>query len=227
MRLTTGQRPDKAGVMTEGSDIQPLFFEGARAIVGAIGDPAVKAAWDRPSVLEEQLVSSVAGHLARSGIWVVAEYLEGTPTGRPDFESAGAYFAAVAVGASPEMKRSVRDRGAAVASLGREEILRRSRDTLSLLETNLAELGPGHLMAVMAGKVMTLSDYLVTRVVEQAVHLDDLARSVEREPWPLSAEHHALAISVATDIACRAHGSDATLRAVYRRGFAEAVFPVF
>ena len=228
MRLTTGERRDQAGVMSEGSDIRPLFFEGARTIVGALADPAVEAAWDRPSVLEEQLVSSVAGHLARSGIWVVADYLAtGTPTERPDFGSASDYFAAVAVGASPDIRRAVRDRGAAVAVLGREEILRRSRETLNLLETNLADLPGGHLMAVMDGKVMTLSDYLTTRVVEQAVHLDDLARSVGREPWPLPKDHHTLAISVATDIACRVHGSDATVRALYRGGFAEETFPVF
>ena len=71
-------------------------------------------------------------------------------------------------------------------------------------------------MTVFQGKVIRLSDYLGTRVVEQGVHLDDLARSVGREPWPLPKEHHAVTISVATDIACRVHGPDATVRALYR-----------
>ena len=81
-------------------------------------------------------------------------------------------------------------------------------------------------MTVFEGKVMRLSDYLGTRVVEQGVHLDDLARSVGREPWPLPNEHQAVTISVATDIACQVHGPHATVRALYRRGFAENVFPV-
>ena len=38
----------------------------------------------------------------------------GAASGRPDFESAGAYFAAVAAGASSEVRRAVRDRGAGV-----------------------------------------------------------------------------------------------------------------
>ena len=63
----------------------------------------------------------MAGHLARSGIWVVVDYLKAeVPTGPPDFDSAGAYFAAVAAGAGAEVKRAIRDRGAAVAALGRE-----------------------------------------------------------------------------------------------------------
>lgn len=213
--------------MLKADDIQALFFAGAHTIIEAIADPAVEAAWDRPSVLEEQLVSSVAGHLARSGIWVTAEYLHaGSPTGTPDFATASDYFAAVAVGASPEVLRSVRDRGAAVAALGREEILRRSREDASRLEIDLALLPAGSIIQVIGGKVMTVTEYLVTRVVEQAVHLDDLARSVEREPWPLPKEHLLLTISVATDIACRVHGPEATVRALYRKGFADVTFPV-
>ena len=209
------------------TDVQDLFFAGGQAIIDALGDPAVEAAWDRPSVLEEQLVSSVAGHLARSGIWVVAEYLgTGAASGRPDFESAGAYFAAVAAGASSEVKRAVRDRGAGVAALGRAEILRRSRESLGRLETDLVPLPADHLMTVFQGKVIGLSDYLVTRLVEQAVHLDDLARSVNRDPWPLPIGHLELTFSVATDIAYRVQGPGATVRALYRRGFADGVFPV-
>jgi len=209
------------------TDVQELFLGGGQAIVDALGDPAVEAAWDRPSVLEEQLVSSVAGHLARSGIWTVAEYLEaGTGSGPPDFESAGAYFAAVAVGASAEVRRGIRERGAGVALLGRAEVVRRSQESLRQLETDLAALPAGHLMTVFQGKVIGLSDYLVTRIVEQAVHLDDLARSVGRDPWPLPIGHLDLTISVANDIACRVHGPEATVRALYRRGFAEQVFPV-
>jgi Mycothiol maleylpyruvate isomerase N-terminal domain len=213
--------------MSDSHDIQALLLTGARTVIEAIADPAVEAAWDRPSVLEEQLVGSVAGHLARSGIWVVVEYLEpGAQTGEPDFGSASAYFAAVAAGASEEVRRAIRDRGAGVAALGRAEVLHRCQEDLDRLETELGVLPADCLMSVFQGKIMRLSDYLATRVVEQGVHLDDLARSVGREPWPLPKEHHAVTISVATDVACQVHGPDATVRALYRRGFAESVFPV-
>jgi hypothetical protein len=213
--------------MTETTEVH-LFFEGARTIVRAVGDPAVEAHWDQPSVLEDQLVSSLVGHVARGGIWVVAEYLRSeTVTGPPDFANAAQYFEAVVVGAGPDGGKSVRDRSAAIAALGRDEILRRCNEELQWLETEIPRLPAGQLISIIAGKVMTVRDYLVTRVVEQAVHLDDLARSVGRQPWPLPGEHQALAISVGTDIAYDVHGPETTLRALFRRGFAELAFPVF
>jgi hypothetical protein len=213
--------------MTADANVATLFLSGVRAIAEAIGDPAVEASWDAPSVLEDQLVSSVAGHLARSGVWVVDEYLEAGPaTGPADFLSAAEYFCAVAVPAGPETRQGVRDRGAAVAALGRKEILRRVEDHLSSLEIDVGRLPGSYLVSVIGGKVMSLSDYLTTRIVEQAVHLDDLARSVGRQTWALPEGHEALAIDVAVEMACRLHSPTATVRALYRKGFADPVFPV-
>ncbi len=213
--------------MTVAPDVAALFFAGVRTIADAIVDPAVERAWDLPSVLEDQLVSSVVGHLARSGVWVLDEYLHaGTPTAPADFHSASEYFCAVAVGAGPDVRRAVRDRGAEVAALGRQEVLRRVEECLRSLEAEVQTLPGDHLIAVIGGKTMALSDYLMTRIVEQAVHLDDLARSVDREMWPLPDGHEAVAIDVGVDMACLLHGPTATVRALYRKGFAETVFPV-
>ena len=75
--------------MAEAPDVVALFVAGAHAIVEAIADPSVAEAWDRPSVLEDQLVSGVAGHLARGGVRVVADYLRaGHPAGPVDVNSA-------------------------------------------------------------------------------------------------------------------------------------------
>jgi hypothetical protein len=209
------------------ADVVNVFLDGARVVVAAIADPAVDDAWDGPSVLEEQLVSSLVGHLARGGVWVVGDYLDaGTPGGAVDFDSAGEYFAAFAGSASPDDHRSVRDRGAAVASVGQDELLRTLRERLSALEPRLHALDPAHRITVTAGKVMRLNDYLATRIVEQSVHLDDLARSVGRDPWPISADAQALTIQVGTEIARRRSGTSALIRALYRQGFAEPTLPV-
>lgn len=80
-----------------------LFLEGARVVASALASPTVRDAWNCPSVLEEQQVSGLAGHLARGGIWVVAAYLDADiPDGPVDIESAGEYFASFASTASPE-----------------------------------------------------------------------------------------------------------------------------
>jgi hypothetical protein len=207
-----------------------LFLEGAAVVAEAIGDPAVGAAWDLPSVLEDQRVSGLAGHLARGAVWVVDEYLaggEGPGSAEPpDYVSAGHYYASVAGSATEEMHRGVRDRGAAVAAVGQQALVAELLNRIVSLETLLARVPPDHVVAVFAGRRIRLEDYLVSRMVEQAVHLDDLARSVGRDPWPLPEDLLDAVVAVGTEVARRRHGDGAVLRALYRRGFAGAVLPV-
>lgn len=211
--------------MSVPDDVVGLFLEGGRVVAEAIADPAVAAAWDRPSVLEDQLVSGLAGHVAR-GVWAVGEYLEAGPAQGPvAFGSAGEYFTAFVDNASTDDHRAIRDRGAAVAAVGRDELIRRLEDWLVVLGPRLRSLEVDHLVAVLSGKVMRLEDYLTTRIVEQVVHLDDLARSIGRGPWSLPTGAQALAIAVGTDIAARRRGSDAVIRSLYRKGFAEQTLP--
>jgi len=194
------------------ADVAGLFIEGARVVAAAIGDPLVAQAWDQPSVLEDQRVSSLAGHLARGGVWVVGDYLDaGRPAGPVDLHSAGQYFAAFVSTASPSGHQAIRDRGAAVASAGRDELLRGLGERLAALEPRIRTADRQQLIAVAGGKVMRLEDYLATRIVEQTVHLDDLARSVGREAWQLPAGAEDLVVPVEHQ-----HGSDG--RAKRKRG---------
>lgn len=80
-------------------------------------------------------------------------------------------------------------------------------------------------MAVLAGKVMRLGDYLASRIVEQVVHLDDLGRSVGVD-WPAPEPSVAVTVAVAIDIGMHRHGGAALVRGLYRDGFG-GVFPVF
>lgn len=208
-------------------DVVTMFLDGERVVADAIADASVAAAWDHPSVLEDQTVSGLAGHLARGAVWGVADYLDaGPPTGPADFGSAGEYFAVVVGMASPDLHRAVRERGAAVGSIGHKALARTLDERLETLGPRLRSLDAGHIIAVVFGKVMRLDDYLVTRIVEQVVHLDDLARSVDHEPWPTPLGAQELAITVGIDIAQRRRGSGAVVRALYRQGFAEAALPV-
>ena len=49
------------------TQIVEIFLQGAQVVGAAVGDLAVAEAWDRQSVLEDQRVGSLAGHLARAG----------------------------------------------------------------------------------------------------------------------------------------------------------------
>jgi hypothetical protein len=210
----------------EAADAVEIFLGGAEVVATALGSPAVAEAWDRPSVLEDQRVSGLAGHLARAGVWIVNEHLATPATGTLDFTSAGDYFATLSSGASPADHRAIRQRGADVAAVGRDELLRTLAERLAALGPRLRSFDPGHLLTVTAGKVMRLPDYLATRIVEQVVHLDDLARSVEQEPWTMPPGASELTIAVGVDMARRRAGSQALIRALYRRGFASELLPV-
>ena len=208
-------------------DVIELFLEGAGVVAAAVGSAVVADAWDLPSVLEDQRVGGLAGHLARGGVWVVADYLdEGVPGATVDFSSAGEYFHSLLAAVSPEDHQAIRRRGAEVAAAGQGELCRALRQRLEALGPRLRSLEASHLIAVTGRKVMRLDDYLTTRIVEQVVHLDDLARSVDHDPWPMPAGATDLAIAVGIDIARRRSGSTAVIRALYRRGWSASLFPV-
>ena len=205
-----------------------LFLQGAHIVLEAIGDDAVAAAWDAPSVLEEQAVSSLAGHLARGGVWVVDDYLDAAVSaGEPDFASAADYYAGVLPGLTEDEHRAIRERGATIGAMGQDELVTTLAERLSALGTRLRSEPADRLLAVIGGRTIRFDHYLATRIVEQAVHLDDLGRSVGRtDGWPVLPEAQALVIAVGMDIATRHHGAPAVVRALYRRGFAESVLPV-
>lgn len=205
-----------------------LFLGGAHAVVGALSDPRVGQAWRQPSVLEEQTVGGLVGHLARGGVWVVADYLHAdAPAGPADFDSAAEYFAFFADAAKVEDHRAIRDRGAAVAAAGWQAVREELESRLDALTPEVTSLAPDRLVSVIGGKVMRLGDYLVTRVVEQAVHLDDLARSIGAEPWALPDGHEAEALAAGVETARLRRGTPGVLRALYRRGFADVALPAF
>ena len=202
-----------------------IFLETATVVYEAIADEAVVVAWDRPSVLEEQQVSNLCGHLAR-GTWVVGEYLAaGPPTGPPDLNSAAEYFSLLSDRATEEFHRAHRQREANLVPVSHGELVTTLGDGLAGLDEILRSGAPDRLVAVFSGLVIRLDHYLATRIVEQVVHLDDLARSVGHDPWP-TPQCDALVVAIGAEIGLRRRGPTAMVRALYRQGFTEGIFPV-
>lgn len=205
-------------------DVRQAFLAGAAVVTDAVCSPAVARRWHEASVLEDQTVGGLAGHLARGGVWVVADYLDaGDPTDPDDLDPA-AYFSAFLAAASPQAHAAIRARGASVAAAGPDAVGEQLHQSLTHLRQLLPSLRSDRYIAVIGGAVMRLDDYLVTRIVEQTVHLDDLSRSVGHE-WNPPDTCVDITTELAVTIARRRAGDGAVLRALYRQGFGD-VFPV-
>jgi hypothetical protein len=205
--------------------VRRTFLACSDAVVLALGDPAVRAAWGDPSYLADQTVGMLAGHVARS-ITTVGGYLDAPPPDDDgvDLASTAAYLA-MASALDDAAHAGVRARSAAIAEAGPDAVGGEALDALLALRSRLDDEPPDRRLSVFGGAVMRLDDYLGTRVVEQVVHLDDLARSVGREPWDVDEAAQAHAIRAAVDAGTRVHGSLAMLRALYR-GDTDGVIPV-
>jgi len=207
--------------------VRDQFLAGAAVVLDAVSSEAVVAAWESPSILPEQSVGSLVGHLARGSVWVVDEYLDrpSPASGRIDFESAAEYFATLMSMVTEDDHAAIRARGAEVADRGHAAIVEQLRATLDRLRARLPAEPPDRRIAVYGNSVMRLDDYLWTRIVEQVVHLDDLARSLVVEPWPNPPDAEALVIACGAEIGRRRLGGQAMIRALYRDG-AATVLPV-
>jgi hypothetical protein len=128
--------------------------------------------------------------------------------------------------ATAEDHQAIRERGALLAQGGPDQVASVVHTRLGRLRIRLLDTEPRTLVQVAGGAVMHLDDYLMTRIVEQAVHLDDLSRSIDRPLSPLPPAAYDAALSVALDLAQLRSDAPAVIRALYREGFADGVFPV-
>lgn len=212
--------------MASDDDVVELFVEGARCVSRELRGGDVAAAWESPSILEDQTVASLAGHLARGAVWVVDDYLnpESAP-GPLNCHSASEYFRTILDAITAEDHKAIRDRGAAIAAVGHATLVAQLDARLSALAVQLSNTDPATPIAVAGGRVMQLRDYLETRIVEQVVHLDDLDRSLNRGPCDYPAAGRSLCIETGIAIAVDRNGAPAVVRALFRET-AASVLPV-
>lgn len=198
------------------NETRTLFLKSCEVVAGAVEDGRVSAAWDKPSVLADQTVGAIAAHTAR-GCWVVCDYLdEGVPTEPANFDSAADYFAKLLRAATPEMHEGIRQRGSDGAATGPHGCARLLREKLPVMQSVLETEPDGRLVNVYGGNAMTLDDYLETRLVEQVVHLNDLALSIGTDPWPNAEGAEELVLSIGLEIGRARFGTAAMIRALFR-----------
>lgn len=198
--------------------IREAFLTAASSAVALVGEAAVAAAWEKPSALVEFRVSGLAGHLARQVIQ--APVVLATPVPDEPPRSLLEHFTGsswTTGSIDDEVNVNVRRKGEREAAEGQAALVARAAAALEELRPALAAEPVDRVVRLpWAEWSLTLNDYLVTRLVEIAVHNDDLAVSVGLPTPPLPAEVLDPVLDVLTRLAVHRHGPVAVLRALSR-----------
>lgn len=180
--------------------------------------------FEGPSALAEFSVRGLAGHLRRA-MTMVETYLDqpapaGDPTEDVEHLSASAYFATVLPSdrdLDSEFHRAIRQRGIETAPDRPDDFSLLWAESAGNLITRLEQEPDDRLVQVFGDLVLTLDEYLVTRIVELVVHADDLAVSLDVAPALLSPAVTGLVITTLVEVARLRHGDSAVVRALSRR----------
>jgi hypothetical protein len=201
------------------------FLSAAEVAAASLREPAVFARWSEPSALPGFSVGGLARHLANQVTHVGPALLAAPGTASVtvlEHYRRSAWFNEDIDGAD-----NVRIRTQGDAAAGTQEVLAGEvDDALALLRPILAEQSADRIVAVDVWG-LTLDDFLLTRVMELVVHLDDLAVSVGMPTPPLPPEATDAAIRLLADIAAWRHGPLAVVRALARQERAPATIAAF
>jgi hypothetical protein len=200
------------------SKVREAYARAATVSAGLLAAPAVAATWDRPSALAELTVSGLAGHLAQQ-IHSVPLVLAQPPADAAPISLDEHYDRVRWLGAAldDEANVAIRRTGEDVAAGGPDAVAARAAETAAALGDLLrAEPADRVVLLPWTGWPLTLDDLLVTRLMEIAVHCDDLAVSVGVPTPELPGPAMDAALALLCRLAARRHGPVPVLRALSR-----------
>ncbi|MEU6206018.1 maleylpyruvate isomerase N-terminal domain-containing protein [Micromonospora musae] len=198
--------------------IRTAYLTAARSAVRLLGDPAVAERWDQPSALAEFGVAGLAGHLASQVFQVEAVLAEPVPAGDPigllDHYARGSWIGATV---DDDVNVGIRRVGEEIAQEGPQALAARTAEAVQRLTEALTREPTGRVVHLARGPwSLTLDDFLTTRLMEIAVHSDDLAVSVGVATAELPVDVFEPVLSLLARLAVRRHGQSAVLRALAR-----------
>ncbi len=198
--------------------VRRAYLRAAEAALGLLADPAVAASWDRSSASPEFTVSGLAGHLARQVTHVPEILAQAEPAERP-VTLLENYLRSrwIGVGPDDEANVGVRRSGEATATAGPAALTAQVETVLASLRTVLPAESAARAVHLPWGPwSLSLDDFLVTRMLEIAVHCDDLAVSVGVATPPMPGSVLDPVVCLLARLAVHRHGSTAVLRALSR-----------
>ncbi|MGO8687704.1 MAG: maleylpyruvate isomerase N-terminal domain-containing protein [Candidatus Dormibacteria bacterium] len=189
------------------------FLAAAGVARDVAGHPGVTLRWEEPSALAEMTVGALVAHLARA-VTNVDRLLNAPEPAGEEPRSAAAYFVPVGPDRDAEINVRVRATSAEEAVVGHRAVMGQMDRALERLRARLEGEPEGRLVKAR-DEVLGLDDYLRTRLIEIALHTDDLCVSLGRETPALPGI--GVAIEALVEVAALRHGELAVLRALARR----------
>jgi hypothetical protein len=198
--------------------IRDAYVETARSAARLLREPAVAAHWDAPSALAEFSVRGLAGHLAFQVLSVSSVLAEPSP-GEPPIGLLDHYGNVKWLGAdvNDEVNVDIRAGGERIAADGPADLATRVDGAARELAAILAAQPADRVVRLpWTGWSLRLEDFLTTRLMEIAVHSDDLAVSVGIPAPQLAPAALDPVLALLSRLAVRRHGQAAVLRALSR-----------
>ena len=196
------------------------FLATAELAEQLIGDPEVADRWNEDSALDGYTIGGLAGHLARA-VLTVERYLAESGDAEGSATDAAGYLVRALGSHDPvasDFHARVRARGDEEAGRGPADLVRLLRESRRSLAVELADIDPRRRLAVLDGTVLTVADYLDTRLLELVIHLDDLAVSIGRRGAEgVPSDAYATVASVLARVAVQRVGGLETIRSLSRR----------
>jgi hypothetical protein len=198
--------------------VRTAFLEVADYTVALLRDPSVASNWDEQSALAEMTVGALAGHLARQ-VLNVQRVLAVPAVSEPPISLLEHYARVtwIEAGLQDAPNVVVRQADDDEAAVGPTALAANAARAADELREQLPAEPAGRVVLLPWGPwSLTLDDMLITRIMEIAVHSDDLAVSIGLPAVQLPEAAADIAAELLVKIAMRRHGQAAILRALSR-----------
>jgi hypothetical protein len=211
--------------------VRLAFLDAATSAGALLCDRAVTTGWTRPSALAGFSVGGLAMHLA-SQVTNVEVALDGEIPDLPQVRLLDHYARSLwfdgEAGDRAQTNQNIAAGGETAAAEGVEAMLARFDRVLARLRDELPFQAPGRLGVMPWWRwTLTFDDLLVTRMMEIAVHCDDLAVSVGVPTPALPPAVLEPVLGLLSQLSLRRHGATALLRAFSRSERAPASISAF
>jgi hypothetical protein len=199
--------------------IRDAYLDAADTAAGLLAAPAVAAEWTRPSALSGFTVGGLANHLASQLSSVPPVLAAEVPA---DLEVATLlehYSRVTWLGADLDSADNVRILrvGEGAAADGPDGLAGRVEAALTEVRAAVPAEPAGRTIKMLQYPwLLTMDDFLVTRMMEIAVHADDLAVSIGADTPALPPAVLDPVLALLTHLAVRRHGPVPVLRALSR-----------